>query len=110
MSDASQPVDPIISDLGGDEDLIDIIEEFVEELPTRVADMNAALEEQNFDELRRLAHQLKGAAGGYGFPSITDSALQVEMSADVKDPNEAASKLCKDLEALTDLCRRARAK
>lgn len=110
MNDPSQPFDPIISDLAGDEDLIDIIEEFVEELPDRVAAMSAAMGEQNFDELRRLAHQLKGAAGGYGFPSITDSALQVELAADVKDPTKATEKLVKDIEALTELCRRARAK
>lgn len=110
MNDASQPFDPIISDLAGDEDLIDIIEEFVDELPTRVAAMCSAMEEQNFDELRRLAHQLKGAAGGYGFPSITDSASQVELAADIENPTQAAEKLGKDLEALSDLCRRARAK
>ncbi len=110
MSDASQPFEPIISDLSGDEDLIDIIEEFVDELPDRVSAMTTAFEEQNFEELRRLAHQLKGAAGGYGFPSITDSALQVELAADVRNADQATDKLVKDIEALTELCRRARAK
>ena len=110
MSDASQPFEPIISDLSGDEDLIDIIEEFVDELPDRVSAMTTAFEEQNFEELRRLAHQLKGAAGGYGFPSITDSALQVELAADLKNADQATDKLVKDIEALTELCRRARAK
>lgn len=110
MSDTPRSSDPIISDLSSDEDLIDIIEEFVDELPDRISAMSAAMEEHNFEELRRLAHQLKGAAGGYGFPSITDSALQVELAADIKNPNEAAEKLCKDMEALSELCRRARAK
>ncbi len=110
MNDPSQPFDPIISDLSGDSDLIDIIEEFVDELPLRVSAMTEAMNEQNFEELRRLAHQLKGAAGGYGFPCITDSALQVEHGIDLNDTNAMTQKLEKDLEALAELCRRARAK
>jgi HPt (histidine-containing phosphotransfer) domain-containing protein len=30
------------------------------------------------EALQRLAHQLKGAAGGYGFAPITDAAARVE--------------------------------
>ena len=32
-------------------------------------------------DLARLAHQLKGAAGGYGYPSISSAARDVEQHA-----------------------------
>ena len=36
--------------------------------------LGEALNNGQFDELRRLAHQLKGAAGCYGFPTLTEAA------------------------------------
>jgi len=111
MSDASQPFDPIISDLAGDADLADIVEEFVGELPDRIAALTHALDDHNFDDLRRIAHQLKGAAGGYGFSVITDAAGQLEKSAHCQDTSVDldATKVREELDALVDLCRRARA-
>ncbi len=108
MSDSSPP-DPIISELSGDADLIDIIEEFVAELPRRLDAMISAYEGENFAELRQLAHQLKGAAGGYGFPMITRSAYELERIAD-RDAPASPEDFRRELDSLTDLCNRARAK
>jgi signal transduction histidine kinase/HPt (histidine-containing phosphotransfer) domain-containing protein len=52
--------------------------DFIADLPTKVHQMGNLLNESNFEELARVTHQLKGAAGVYGFMSITDAAGRVE--------------------------------
>ena len=52
-----------------------------------------------------MAHQLKGAAGGYGFDSISDAAGEIEtfslsMEADISSVRER-------VEGLIQLCRSA---
>jgi len=98
---------PIISNLGDDEDFVELVEMFVSELPDRVESMRKAIEENDMDALRRLAHQLKGAAGGYGFPSITDNARVVEQSSEAA---EDLASVRQQVEELADMCQRARAK
>jgi HPt (histidine-containing phosphotransfer) domain-containing protein len=65
--------------------------------------MREALAHNAFDELRRSAHQLKGAGGGYGYPSITEVARSLETAALGGDPEAAALALA----GLAGLCRAA---
>ena len=51
-----------------DPDFIDLVEEFVASLDDRLSDLQAALAKQDVQQLRNLAHQLKGAGGGHGLP------------------------------------------
>ena len=71
---AAGPVTPLVSELANDPDLADLVTAFVAELPVRITAIQKALTDSEHEQLRVLAHQLKGAAGGYGFPSITESA------------------------------------
>ena len=43
----------------------------------------------DFEALQRLAHQLKGAGGSYGYPALTDPAKALEETAKARD-HEAA--------------------
>jgi HPt (histidine-containing phosphotransfer) domain-containing protein len=54
-----------------------------------------------------LAHQLKGAAGGYGFPTITQAAKDCEATAKDHENMEA---LDQQVRQLADLCRKASAR
>ena len=84
----------IVSLLMNDPDLAQLVEEFVVELPERLAVLQAAAEKQNWLEVRRLAHQLKGAGGSYGFPAISEAAAWAEDAAKNKaDAMDAISKL-----------------
>ena len=56
------------------------------------------------DALRRRAHHLTGAAGGYGFQPITDAAAQLERA--ITDPGPAT--VTDALERLALLCASAR--
>ena len=71
----------IVSELAQDPDMVDLVDLFVQELPKRAAALETALSQDDYEQLIRLAHQLKGAAGGYGFPTITEKAAVVEQQA-----------------------------
>jgi CheY-like chemotaxis protein/HPt (histidine-containing phosphotransfer) domain-containing protein len=58
----------------------ELLAKFVGRLPKRVATIERLLRDLNSEELRRALHQLKGAAGGYGFPQITERAAAAEAS------------------------------
>lgn len=99
---------PLTSEFAGDAELTELVEFFVAEMDARIGDLQSAIESDDLSSLRRLAHQLKGAAGGYGFPVIGDAAADVERSilgdeADISAIRERA-------EDLITLCRRASAR
>lgn len=104
LDDAAR--EPIRSEFADDPEMAEIVQAFTEELPERVRALEAALEAQNLETLRVLAHQLKGAAGGYGFPMLTSAAAGVEA---VVKTNEDLSVLQQQVTALIDLCARVQA-
>ena len=106
MHDSTERSDILVSTLADDEDMIDLVEMFVDELPERASGMEKALAEKDFATLKMLAHQLKGAAGGYGFPTITDAARELELTSHAADDIE---KMTAEVNELVDLCGRARA-
>ena len=71
------------------------------ELATRLA-AESELANQ-LDELRRLAHQMKGASGGYGFEPLGDIAGQIEQAIDNESNLE---NIQSSVEELIALCRR----
>lgn len=95
----------IHSEFADDPDLADIIDDFVAGLPETVSAMREALANNHHEGLQRLAHQLKGAGGSYGYPQLTDAAKVLEDAAKAKDAEAARlalndlSELCKAVEA-----------
>ncbi|MBX3413878.1 MAG: Hpt domain-containing protein [Pirellulales bacterium] len=81
MIPATSDLSPLYSSLSSDPDLGGIVAIFVEEMPDRVAAIERAFEGADWDLVQRLAHQMKGAAGSYGFDQITPSALRLEFAA-----------------------------
>ena len=97
---------PIVSEFAADPDMRELVEFFVSALPERVEALNAAFQEKRLRDLQRLAHQMKGAAGGYGFPTVGTAAATLEATLkDSEDP--ALDRLKAELDALTNLCARA---
>jgi HPt (histidine-containing phosphotransfer) domain-containing protein len=56
----------------------EIVEFFINDLGARMDAIRRACDENDLRQLKTLAHQLKGAAGGYGFPTIGHAAADVE--------------------------------
>lgn len=96
------------SELASDPEIGELVEQFVTELPERVDVLLAAYREGDTIRVRTIAHQLKGAAGGYGFPTIGDAAKQLEQC--LRSGGSGAAHLeqirC-GVEELVELCRRA---
>ncbi len=71
---------PVISQLPLDDpEIREIVEEFVERLGVKLAEMRAALAARDVTELAQLAHWLKGVGGTAGFPKITELAQRLEQ-------------------------------
>jgi HPt (histidine-containing phosphotransfer) domain-containing protein len=92
--------------LGNDPQLAEIVSMFVEEMPHRVREMTSYFTSSNWEQLCRVAHQLKGAAGSYGFDQITPFAARLEKAAVEKQPDAAIKAALDDL---IDACLRTRA-
>jgi len=92
--------DKIVSQLvQEDPEFADIVEQFVDGLSNRVATMTQALSGRDFDALRVAAHQLKGSAGGYGYPSVTEKAAELERAARISAFDDCRNHLAQ-LEAM----------
>lgn len=100
----SQQDNRIISTLADDPEMADIVELFTDELPKRIESLESAFRSREWDTVRTLAHQLKGAAPSYGFESIGVAAALVE-SLVKSDPD--AEQISDEVEDLISLCRRA---
>jgi len=95
---------PLVSALAADAEIARLLDGFVGRLPERLGAMERALGTRDLVGLADLAHQLKGAATGYGFPTITEAAAELEAVAAARGEVERA------LAALADVCRRAAAR
>jgi HPt (histidine-containing phosphotransfer) domain-containing protein len=85
MEDASM----IVSEYIDDPDMGDMIHDFVGRLPEQLAAMRDALAEVRYEDLRRLAHTLKGSGGSYGYPALTETAAIIENAAKIQDRGNA---------------------
>jgi signal transduction histidine kinase/CheY-like chemotaxis protein/HPt (histidine-containing phosphotransfer) domain-containing protein len=97
--------EPLHSHLHADRDLAPILPRFVGGLPERMDRLRAAARAGAWEDLGRLVHQLRGAAGGYGFPSITQAAAAVEEALKAGAGRAQVERLLSELQAL---CARAR--
>ncbi len=106
MNEQGQLADVLVSEFADDEDFKELIEMFVEELPERASSIAKALAEADFATLQTLAHRLKGAAGGYGFPTISDAAQALEQTC---EGDRDLKKLTAQTEQISTACQIARA-
>ncbi|MEO8000011.1 MAG: response regulator, partial [Gemmatimonadaceae bacterium] len=96
--------DIILSELADDPDMVELIDEFLEHLSERVEALQNARADFASVEFRTHVHQLKGAAGGYGFMSITIAAQTVERLLIAEGAHDAVETA---LETLLKQCQAA---
>jgi diguanylate cyclase (GGDEF)-like protein len=77
---SSQHAPHLVSSLADDAELSELVKGFVAGLPAQLTALRAAVEKDDREQLLRLLHQMKGAAGGYGFPSISEAARALERA------------------------------
>lgn len=104
------PGGPIVSQFAEDADMRELVAMFIEELPDKVRAIERLSESRDLDLLRRLAHQLKGASGGYGFPTVGAAAGTLEGTLDQAlsgtDPVQQLPAIQHQVDALISVCRR----
>ncbi len=64
-----------------DPDLAALIPDFLESIRDQVSHLSELLHENNFTDIQKIAHSLKGVGGGFGFQRITDLGAQIEQAA-----------------------------
>jgi CheY-like chemotaxis protein/HPt (histidine-containing phosphotransfer) domain-containing protein len=64
-----------------DPEIREVVVEFINSIGDRLDAMSTALESEDFDELARLAHALKGSGGTAGYHCFTDPAARIESLA-----------------------------
>ena len=84
-----------------DPEMIDVVTEFVGDLPARIAEMQNAHRELDWELLRTCAHRLKGTGGSYGYPMLSEIAALLERGF-VERRDDQFSDLVSQLQRLAE--------
>jgi len=104
VTDRLELDDVLVSDLADDPDMVELIEQFLSHLKDSITRLERYHASNDSPSLIALAHQLKGAAGGYGFTPISDAARRVEQ---LFAANASSAQCDASIVALIDRCRAA---
>ncbi|PJI10063.1 MULTISPECIES: PAS domain-containing hybrid sensor histidine kinase/response regulator [Clostridium] len=76
-------------------DAIEVLEEYVKCLPDLLKNINDALNNNDFNKLASLAHELKGSSGSFRINSIYELAIKLEKAAKNQELNECSKMFIK---------------
>lgn len=82
-------------------DFEDLIPEFFEDIRSDIRSMTEALDSKDYEAVRKLSHNIKGAGGSYGFDSISDIAKLLEYAGKNRD-SESIQKHMRELSDYLD--------
>ena len=94
----------LTSELADDPEMAGLVNKFVGNLGPKITRISECLSTNRLDELSKIAHQLKGAGGGYGYPTISTAAQHVE---DLAKADRDLAEIRTAVADLTNLCRQA---
>jgi len=84
--------EPIYSTfISEDEDYRKLIDAFVNELKPTTQKLESYCQNEQWEPLSGLIHQLKGLGGGYGFPDITELSAKIEFQIANKNYSNVAT-------------------
>ncbi|HYE02808.1 MAG TPA: Hpt domain-containing protein [Phycisphaerales bacterium] len=73
-----RPAGALHSQFASDPEMAEVVRLFVGDMPSKLAQLRSLWDRHDIDTLRRLSHQLKGAAAGFGYPSLSQAAGRLE--------------------------------
>jgi HPt (histidine-containing phosphotransfer) domain-containing protein len=103
----TQSTAPILSTYASDPDMLELIQMYVDEIPERIRTIQDYWTRKDLAELKRIAHQIKGASGGYGFPTVGTAAGVLEHQLTGATTPDLAE-ISRQIDQLIDLCARVR--
>jgi len=71
-------IPPVRSQYASDPVIADLLSIYLDELQQTTNAIMTAFAESNLFEVQRLVHQVRGSAGAYGYPDITQLAGQLD--------------------------------
>lgn len=83
----------------------ELVEFFLSELNQSMGRIDTAWRQGDKAMLQYIAHELRGAAAGFGFPRITESAAMLEEA--LLEEEAALSDAAEQMESLLHVCREA---
>lgn len=86
-----------------DPDLADLIPGFLEDLRDITARMSQLADSGDLEGVRKLAHQVKGSCGGYGFHTVTAMGRAIETSAVAGDGAGASRVIAQLMEYISSV-------
>jgi histidine phosphotransfer protein HptB len=75
-----------LQDAAGAEFVVELVDTFLEEAPTMLAELRSAQAAQDADAFRRAAHSLKSNSNTFGATALGLMARQLELGGMVADP------------------------
>lgn len=69
-------------------DVAELVPVFLETRKKDIIKLMEALNQGDFEAIRRLGHDMKGAGGGYGFDYVSEIGKAIEEAAKAKDSKE----------------------
>jgi len=101
----SATLEPVYSTLAADPEMSELVEMFVDDIPAKRLQLRSLREQGRLAEVRRVAHQLRGSAGSYGFAALTIQAGRLEDALRRECAEEHVDRECA---ALLELLERIR--
>lgn len=84
-----------------DEDLMELKELIVNELPSQIERLRQSIDQKNIESVTKMAHSLKGAFGYIGANHAYELAKKIEISADMCDGTDV-NKMIAELKIMSD--------
>lgn len=87
----SMPITPVL--LEEDSEFINLVHKFINALPATMTQIEEAMREENWEQLKPPVHQLKGNGGSFGYDVLSDLAASMELQVLNKNPEELSALL-----------------
>lgn len=68
-----------------DPEIADLIPGFLQNRRKDIENIISYLKEENFEQIERLGHSMKGSGAGYGFDGISEIGKSIEIAGKGKD-------------------------
>ena len=85
-----------------DKAIAGILPVFLGNIPKYTGNLVSAIKEQNWSAAARTCHDLKGTAGGYGYPEITLATARLEAELKGGQDSEVIRERLQDVLSLCD--------
>ena len=87
--------------------MISVVKQYVDNLEITQAKLNTALEDQDWETVGKIVHDIKGSGGAFGFPQLSNLAKELDRL--IKSKRYGATKdLFQSLNKTYDRIRAAR--